>query len=64
MNLNIQLISNGFVVALQTPQQGQQIVFVPNKEATLAMVQEIFKGIQQAPPETGEASNVTPLPRN
>ena len=60
MNLNIQLISNGFIVALQTPQEGSQIVFIPTKEATLKMVEEIFAGIQQVdaaleqPSGTGE----------
>ena len=49
MQLNISLISNGFIVALQTPQKGNQVIFVPTKEATLEMINEIFKGIQQAP---------------
>ena len=49
MNLNIQLISNGLIVALQTPGKGSQVVFVPTKEAALEMITEIFKGIQQTP---------------
>jgi hypothetical protein len=64
MNLNIQLISNGLIVALQTPQKGNQVVFIPTKEATLAMVQEIFNGIQVAPEpkeNTGDGNNITPL---
>ena len=61
MNLNIQLISNGFIVALQIPQKGNQIIFVPTKEATLEMITEIFNGIQQAPVEPA-ANNIIKLP--
>ena len=64
MQLNISLISNGFIVALQTPQKGNQVVFIPTKEEALAIVQEIINGIQQVPEpkqNTGDADNITPL---
>ena len=57
MNLNIQLISNGLIVSLQTPVKGSQVVFVPTKEQALEMITEIFKGIQQSP--TSEGSEPT-----
>ena len=54
MNLNIQLISNGLIVSLQTPGKGSQVVFVPTKEQALEMITEIFKGIQQTPSDGSE----------
>jgi len=62
MQLNISLISNGFIVALSTPQQGNQVIFLPNKEAALAMVNKVFEGIQQSPADGGTKEN--PAPRN